>query len=72
MNSITITAGGVQLTETWQRFYNGPHAGRIDMDLAERDAPWLVGASPSVTLMCPDHCSTASANHSEGEKTDTR
>jgi hypothetical protein len=49
--SATLPTGGVCLPETWRRFYNGPNAGLIDVEVASREMPWLVGVSPSgITL----------------------
>jgi hypothetical protein len=33
------------MPETWRRYLNGPCAGFIDFETAQREMPWLVGAS---------------------------
>ena len=48
--SLTVPADAVVTPETWLRYYNGPHAGLIDVETARREMPWLVGASASLTL----------------------
>lgn len=48
--SSTVETGGAELAETWRRFYNGPNRGLIDVEVATREMPWLVGLSSGVTL----------------------
>ncbi len=50
--SITIVPSEQQQFETWRRYYNGPHAGLIDVALAKTECPWLVGSGAGVTISC--------------------
>ena len=38
------------IPETWIRYFNGPNAGFIDMELAKKEMPWLIGIPLSYTL----------------------
>ena len=38
------------ISETWDKFYNGPNAGKIDVEAARREMPWLIGEAKSVTI----------------------
>ncbi len=48
--SATIRPEPQRLLDTWLRYYNGPNAGMIDVELARREVPWLVGESVSITI----------------------
>ncbi len=48
--SCTLASGKPVLIETWRRYYNGPNAGLIDVEVARREVPWLVGESSGVTF----------------------
>jgi hypothetical protein len=62
IESTTIREESSPVLETWRRFYNGPNEGMIDIASAKRDAPWLVGEEPAVTLRFegrePESCDT--------------
>lgn len=48
--SATVASVSRVLPETWQRFYNGPNVGLIDVEIAAVEMPWLVGMSVGVTI----------------------
>jgi hypothetical protein len=47
---ISLDCSNVQVSELWSRFYNGPNAGLIDVALARKEMPWLIGEGMSVQL----------------------
>ena len=46
----TLECRLIDIPETWRRFYNGPNAGLIDVELAHKEMPWLIGEGASVEL----------------------
>jgi len=60
--SVTLPSGTGELPETWRRFYNGPHIGLIDLEVASLEMPWLVGQAAGVTLET-DQQSSRVLNH---------
>ena len=32
------------IPETWLHYFNGPNAGFINLEVAQRESPWLFGA----------------------------
>lgn len=43
------------IPETMVRFLNGPNAGMIDIDAAEREMPWLIGGTQQVSFASPQN-----------------
>jgi hypothetical protein len=52
--SITVSEGTEsRVPETWQKFYNGPNPGMIDVATARREMPWIIGESKPVSITQP-------------------
>jgi hypothetical protein len=51
--SLTLNVVEQATPETWRQYYNGPHAGFIDVALALKECPWLVGHGAGITLTLP-------------------
>ena len=49
----TLEGKTQDIPETWVRFYNGPNAGFVDVELARKEMPWLIGEGASITLSSP-------------------
>lgn len=45
-----ISLEEITILETWKRFYNGPNAGFINIEIARKEMPWLIGEGVSVTI----------------------
>ncbi len=50
---ITLDCREPRVSEIWDRFYNGPNAGLIDVELARKEMPWLIGEGASIVLSGP-------------------
>ena len=53
IGSLTLKVVEQPTQETWRQYYNGPHAGFIDVALALKECPWLVGHGAGITLKLP-------------------
>jgi hypothetical protein len=54
--------------ETWLRYFNGPSAGFVDVETAQREMPWLFGATVSATS-CMSHGHGCNGTHESREGT---
>ena len=48
--SVTVVPIEQPESETWRKFYNGPHAGLIDVEAATKEMPWLIGMGRAATV----------------------
>jgi hypothetical protein len=51
--SATFTHDPGSVQQTWRQFYNGPNAGLIDVELARREMPGLIGEAATVVFNPP-------------------
>jgi len=64
---ISLDCREVHVSEVWNRFYNGPNAGLIDVEVARKEMPWLIGEGTSVQLSSPTIVNSAATTGGCGD-----